>query len=342
MSLSSTGEQSARRRTLLIWGGIGALLLAAFGASVGIMAREVYSPQAFVREYLDALARHDVSAALAMPGVSLSSTDEPGTGTAALLQADALGAISDVAVVSDVQIAPDRYRLVFSYTLVGSDRHVSDARSEFDVVRTGSSALVFSTWAFAKSPIAQATITVAHASSFTSGTAEVESGDPTAFHASGQYEVLVPGMYVLSHSGDFLGAKSIGMAATAPLSSISAIVDVQPKLALVDAVQNSVNAFLDQCVTQQVLYPPGCPFGLAVDNRITGAPTWTMEKYPTVSLIAGQNAWVVPSSSGSAHITVGERSLYDGSDTTIDQSVPFTVTFTVTVNADGTVTFAQR
>ncbi|WP_378144163.1 hypothetical protein ACFJGV_11925 [Cnuibacter sp. UC19_7] len=342
MSLSSTGEQGARRRTLLIWGGIGALLLVAFSASVGAMARETYSPEAFVREYLDALARHDVDAALGMPGVVLTSSDEPGTGAASLLQADALGSLSDVSLVSDVEIAPDRYRLVFSYSLVGSDRHVTDGRSEFDVVRSGSSALVFPTWSFAKSPIASATVTVAHASTFTAGAAEIDTGDPSAFHASGSYEVLVPGMYVLSHSGDFLGAKSIGMAATAPLSSISAIVDVQPKLALVNAVQDSVNTFLDACATQTVLYPPGCPFGLAVDNRIIGSPQWSIEQYPTISIIAGQSSWVVPSNSGSAHVTVGERSLYDGSESTIDESVPFTVTFTLTVEPDGTVTFAQR
>jgi hypothetical protein len=321
---------------------MGALLLVAFGAAVGAMARETYSAESFVREYLDALARHDVDAALAMPGVVLTSSDEPGTGSAALLQAEAMGSLDDVSLVSDVQIAPDRYRLVFSYSLVGADRHLAEGRSEFDVVRTGSSAVVFPTWAFAKSPIASATVTVAHASSFTAGTAEIQTADPTAFHAAGAYEVLVPGMYVLSHRGDLLGAKSIGMAATAPLSSISAIVDVQPKLAFVDAVQHSVDAFLDGCAAQRMLYPAGCPFGYAVDDRITDDPTWSIEQYPTVSIIAGQSSWVVPASSASARVTVTERSLYDGAESAVDESVPFTVTFALTVEPDGSVAFAER
>jgi hypothetical protein len=342
MSSAAGEKRIALTRSVVIWAGLLILVIAALVSAIGILNRDVFSAQGFVRMYLDALSRHDVAAALATPGVVLPSADAPGTGASALVTPDALGDITDISLMSDTEIVPGRHRLVFSYELVGLDRHVSAGQSEFDVVHTGTITLLFPQWAFAKSPVAHATVTVAHAADFTAGSDEVAIGDPADFHASATYDVLVPSMYVLSHRSDYLGAKSVGLAATAPTSSISAIVDVQPTTTLLNAVQSKVNAFLDDCATKQALYPPGCPFGEDVTDRITNQPTWKIEAYPVVTILAGESQWIVPASSASAHLTVDVRSLFDGTVSTLDTTVPFTVTFSFTIAADGTVDFAAR
>jgi hypothetical protein len=342
MSSSDGDERTDLRRSIVIWVGLFLLIMAALFSAIGILNRELYSASAFVRIYLDAVAHHDVDAALATPGVALSTDDEPGTGAAALLTPDALGGLENVRQLSDTEIVPGRHRIVFGYTLTGLGQQHTKGQSEFDVVQTGTSWLIFPEWRFVRTPVATATVTVSHAGSFTAGRAVVETADPAAFHASQDYEVLVPNLYVLSHRSEYLGANPVALAATAPKSSVSAIVDVQPTTTFLAEVQSTVNAFLDECATQTVLYPPGCPFGQDVNDRIASDPAWSIESYPTLTILAGQDSWIVPNAAGAAHITVDIRSLFDGTVTTLDASVPYDVTFSLTIEPDGSVAFAPR
>lgn len=342
MSTADEDERTALHRSIVIWVGLFLLTVAALFSAIGILNRELYSASAFVRIYLDAVSHHDVDAALATPGVVLTTDDEPGSGSAALVTPDALGGIDDVEQLSDTEIAPGRHRIVYGYTLTGLGQHSTHGQSEFDVVQSGTGWLFFPEWRFVRSPVATATVTVSHASSFTVGRAEVDTADAAAFHASQDYEVLVPSLYVLSHASEYLGAYPIAMTATAPRSSVSAIVDVQPTTAFLDEVQTTVNRFLDDCAEETVLYPPGCPFGQDVNDRIASEPAWSIENYPTLTILAGQDSWIVPNSAGSAHITVDIRSLFDGTVTTLDASVPFDVTFSLTIQPDGSVQFAPR
>ncbi|MCS5717380.1 hypothetical protein N1027_04430 [Herbiconiux sp. CPCC 205763] len=342
MSTADGDERTALHRSVVIWVGLFLLIVAALFSAIGILNRELYSASAFVRIYLDAVAHHDVDAALATPGVDLGTDDAPGTGSAALVTPDALGGLHDVKQLSDTEMAPGRYRMVYGYTLSGLDQHRTYAQSEFDVVQTGTSWLFFPEWRFARSPVATATVTISHASTFTAGRAEVETADPAAFHASQDFQVLVPSLYVLSHASEYLGANPTAMAATAPKSSISAIVDVQPTTTFLDEVQTSVNGFLDDCAEQTALYPAGCPFGQDVNDRIASDPAWSIESYPTLTILAGQDNWIVPNAAGAARITVDIRSLFDGTVTSLDASVPFEVTFSLTIQPDGSVQFSPR
>lgn len=340
---ADAGARVALQRSVVIYVGLLLLSVAALVSAVGILNREIYSAPAFVRLYLDALARHDVTAALATPGVVLDTSDEPGEGAAALVSPDALGEIADIRLVSDTQLVEGRHRLVFSYTLSGrSGEQVVAGQSEFDVEKTGTSWLVFPQWAFVRSPTAQATVTVSHASTFTAGRTVVTAGPPEEFHAVGEYEVLVPSLTVLSHDSALLGAVPSKLAATKPLSAVGAIVEAKPKQVFLDAVQEAVDDFLDACAQEPLLYPPGCPFGFEVDDRIVSEPSWTMESYPALTILAGQDGWVVPNATGSARIAVDIRSLYDGTVTPRDQEVPFEVTFALTITPTGTIAFTPR
>jgi hypothetical protein len=342
MSTADGEKRTALHRSIVIWVGLFLLTVAALFSAIGILNRELYSASAFVRIYLDAISHHDVDAALATPGVVLSTDDEPGAGSAALVTPDALGGLDDVEQLSDTEMAPGRHRIVYGYTLSGLDQHSTRGQSEFDVVQSGTSWLFFPEWRFVRSPVATATVTVSHASSFTAGRTEVETADPAAFHASQDYEVLVPSLYVLSHASEYLGANSVAMAATAPKSTLSAIVDVQPTTTFLDEVQTTVNGFLDDCAEETALYPPGCPFGQDINDRIASDPAWSIESYPTLTILAGQDSWIVPNAPGSAHITVDIRSLFDGTVTTLDATVPFDVTFSLSILPDGSVAFAPR
>jgi hypothetical protein len=335
-------ERDALHRSVVIWVGLFVLTIAAFVSAVGILNRELFSATSFVRIYLDALADHDVPAVLATPGVALPSGDEAGTEAASLITPDALGGITGVHLVSDTEILPGRHRIVYSYTLTGSGGQQVDGQTEFEVVQTGTSWLLFPEWEFLRSPTARATVTVSHASTFTAGTVQVTAGDAGAFHASREYDVLVPSLLVLGHSSHYLGAYPTSVAATSTGSAVSAVVDVQPTTTFLDDVQKRVHGFLADCAAETLLYPPGCPFGLDVDDRIESEPTWSIETYPALTIIAGQDSWIVPNAAGDARVQVDIRSLFDGSVSTIDRSVPYDVTFALSIEADGSVQFAPR
>jgi hypothetical protein len=335
--------RTALQRSVVIYSGLLLLIVAAGFSAVGILNRELYSAPAFVRIYLEAVARHDVAAALDTPGVDRVAGDQPGTGTAALLTPDALGGLDDIALVSDVEIVPGRHRLVYSYTLTGDEAHIVRSQTEFDVSRTGTSWLLFPTWEFVRSPTATATVTVSHATSFTAGGTTVDVEEPASpFRGTGAYEVLVPSITMLSHDSTYLGARPVALTAAKTLGAVSAIVDVQPTTSFLAAVQQAVDGFLADCAEETLLYPPGCPFGLDVNDRIASEPQWTIESYPQLTILAGQENWVVPTAAASARIRVDIRSLFDGTVTTRDEVVPFDLTFTVTIEPDGTISFSPR
>ncbi|MFB2585024.1 hypothetical protein [Herbiconiux liukaitaii] len=345
MDPADVETRTALHRSIVIYTGLLLLTVAALFAAIGILNREVYSASAFVRMYLEALSDHDVDAALATPGVDLGTDDAPGTGEASLVDADALSRLDAIDEVSDTEILPGRHRIVYSYDLGAGSGDTAVAvpgQTEFDVVQTGTSWLFFPQWEFSRSPTAHAGITVSHAADITAGTAQVEIGAPGDFRASGEFEVLVPSLTMLSHRSTYLGAVPTRLTATTPSSSVSAIVDVQPTTLFLETVQKTVDQFLDDCADQPLLYPPGCPFGLDVNDRIASEPSWSIESYPVLTILAGQESWIVPNSTGSARVRVDIRSLFDGTVTTLDQVVPFDSTFSLTIDAEGAVVFGSR
>ena len=102
----------------------------------------------------------------------------------------------------------------------------------------------------------------------------------------------------------------------------------------VDEVQKQVDVFLDDCATQQVLFPTGCPFGQSIVNQVVSAPTWSMITYPSVAIEPGNDpgTWIVPVTQGAAHLTVDVRSLFDGSRSRFDDDVPFGLSWVMTIN----------
>ncbi|MDQ1582591.1 MAG: hypothetical protein QOF36_645 [Microbacteriaceae bacterium] len=330
-------------RIVLLWSIIGAVLLVAFGAAVGTVQRDVYSAGGLVSGYLDALARHDARAALALPGVDvtparLSAAGLPRDASRELLRGDILANLHGITISRDERLSDDRHRVTAEFQL-GS----TAGTTTFMVQQTGAMLGIFPTWRFAESPLAIAEITVLHGDSFeiaghTLNTRAGTPAQPATFTTRAAYLVFAPGAYGLSHNSTLLAARPVTTTVTNPGAITRAFVDVRPTAAFTARVQKQLNGFLDTCTSQHVLQPTGCPFGAQIDDRVQGTPNWRMVSYPPVTLTAGPDGWQMPGTQGVAHLTAEVQSLFDGAVSTNEQDEPFDVSLTsVVVLPDGAI-----
>ena len=317
------------RRAVVVWSLLAALLVGAFLGTVAALNQGTFSAHGFVRSYLDALAREDSRDALATPGVVL-----PEEGSRALLDARALPGITDVELVSDEPAGDGERAVTYAYTLPSGP-----ASTEFRVRETPAALGLFARWEFATSPVAVIDLELRHASTFTANGVSVSAtpGGETAAGAGSTYLVLAPASLALDHASEYLQAADAEVAVTEPGSVVPARVDAEPTDDLVASVRSEVEAYLTECTTQAVLYPSGCPFGKTIRDRITAPPVWSMTAMPEIALQPASDDpadldWVVPSTVGTAHIRVPVRSLYDGSVKDLDEDVPFSVSWRVSVD----------
>ncbi len=314
------------RREIIIWSIVAAAVVAAFGGTVLVLNSTLYSAGGFVRSYLDSLARHDVDGALQLAG-----TVAAGDASQKLLTADALGELSNLRLISDSTDAQGTHRVVYAFTADGKD-----GQSTFSVRPQGTLFGLFPTWRFETSPLAVLQISPLHGTSFTANGVAIEAGEQDV---PAPYLVFAPGTYELSSKSLYLEAKPVTVTASQPGAAVIAAVDLQPTDAFVAQVQKELNKYLDDCATQEVLLPTGCPFGEQIANRIVGTPKWSIAHYPVVRLQPGiqPGSWLMPPTDAAAHLVVEIRSLFDGSLTTFDEDVPFSSSYVVTFLANDEV-----
>lgn len=319
---------------------IAALLFGAFFAAIGSLNRDLYSAGGFVRQYLEALARRDTTSALQLPGAELTDAALRAAGLpqnlpATLLRPSVLGELTDIRLAGDTETAPGRHVVVYDFRVGG----VAESMS-FDVARTGKFAGFFDSWTFATSPIAVLQVTVLHEATFTVNgltldtRAHAEPDAPASFSNQAAYLAFAPAAYSIGHSSALLGAES----RTVPVLKSGATdvtVDAVPNERFLAQVQTELNRFLDACATQDVLKPSDCPFGIEINDRIEGAPDWSIVDYPVVALTAAAATFDMPETSGLSRIVVEVQSLFDGDVETRDETVPFSVALRVTVQPDG-------
>jgi hypothetical protein len=336
MPSPAVDARGALRRAVVTWSLLAALLVGAFLGTVASVNRTVFSAHGFVQAYLGALAREDSADALATPGVVL-----PDEGSRALLDGRAMPGLADVELVSDEPASGDpaaaragERAVTYAYTLPSGP-----ASTEFRVRPLPATLGLFARWEFATSPVAAVDLDLRHAATFTANGLAVSAtpGGDAAEGAGSTYLVLAPSALALDHASSFLEAEEVEVAVTEPGSVVPARVDAEPTAELVASVQGEVEAHLTACTTQAVLFPSGCPFGKPIRDRITAPPVWTMTAMPEVALRPASDDpadldWVVPSTVGTAHIEVPVRSLYDGTVTELDEDVPFSVSWRVSVD----------
>lgn len=319
------------RSFLTRWLVLAGLVVAAFAGTVATLDLTLYSASGFVSSYLHALARHDVDAALRMPGVDINHD-----GSKALLTREATADLDDIASVSDVDGGEGMHTVTYRYAF-GS----TTGRTAFTVERDGSRFGLFPAWRFVDSPVSTVAVTPLHDSAFTANGVDVVSkGGPDAEE---DYLVLTPSRVTLSHTSEYLTAEPHSVLIDQVDAAVPAQVDVQANTAFVSAVQKELNAFLAKCVKQKVLLPTDCPMGKQFSDRIQDAPTWSMVTYPVVTIVPGSDGgWLVPRTEAIAHLTVTVKSIFDGSVSVFDQDVRFSVSYTIAFGANGPVITATQ
>jgi hypothetical protein len=315
-------------RVVTTWLVLFGLLIAAFTGTVLILNSTLYSAGGFAGSYLSALARHDVAAAIELAGPDSAA----GSSTAAkdLLDPRALGELDDIRLVSDIDQGGGVHRVNYSYTFGSGSSHTTSFTVKYAGTRFG----LFSTWRFATSPLSVLSITPKHEASFTVNGFQVASTGPSV--AKG-FLALTPERYLLGHTSSYFTAVSIPVPLVKAGGTSAAAVDIRANSAFTAQVQKQLDSYLKECATQQVLLPTGCPFGKQIADQIDGVPAWSMSTNPVVRIVPGNvpGTWSVPEVPAAAHLTVRVRSLFDGSVSTVDEDVPFTVGYLITFKPDG-------
>lgn len=307
----------------LIGGGVAVLGL--IGTVIGLNLT-LYSPSGFVDRYLSAIDRRDLASALEMPGVEVPT-----------------GASTDL-LTRQGTVPVDSARVVDTVETGG----VTSVRVEWaDQGRTGVLDLavepapptlgLFNGWRFATSPLAAVPISVSGSPEVRANGVALEARSAGDGVASVTAAALAPSRLTLDLDTRLVAAAPVTTVAGS--GDAPATVEGQATPEFIDSVQRELNAFLDQCATQQVLQPAGCPFGTFLQDRLVAPPTWAMVDYPQVSLRPQPTVgtWAMPSTPGSARITGEVLSLFDGSRSDLDETVPFTVRYDIEIDADGNV-----
>ena len=307
------------RREIITWSVIAAVILGGFGITVLALNNTIYSASGFVNSYLDALSRKDAAGALEIIGGIPDDAD----GVDTLLRRSVMPDLTDVTVVSDEEIENRVHRVTVSYEVDGTA-----GTTTFGVVSTGRAFGLFPEWSFTDGPLSTVYVTVVGDARFTANGLDLVT--PTPDDPQG-YLTFTPSSVVLSHATTFLDAPPITVPVREPAASIPTAVVVQPNAHMIELVQADVNDSLDTCATQEILMPTGCPFGQSMSNRIASTPVWSISQYPEVSIRMGEQSgeWVVPTTPGNAHLLVDVRSLFDGTISTFDEDVPFTVSYAI-------------
>lgn len=306
-----------RRRWTLVF----IALALAFAATIVVLNSTLYSAKGFVGAYLDALARHDANGALGMAGVRPEANAND-----ALLRPQTLGDIGTVDFVSDTDAGGGTHSVVYA---------VGGTPITFEVRYTGMRLGLISTWSFSTSPTAVLEVTPVSTASFdANGVTLTGQNGPSV---ESPFSVMVPSVLALSHSSVYLEAAAETVRVTVPGTVATASVTPKPSARFVSTVQKELDRVLDECATQQVLQPTGCPFGERIENRVVGTPKWSIAAYPKVTIVpaSAPETWEVPSTPGTAHLTVEVQSLFDGTLSTYDQDSAFTVGYVITFTSGG-------
>jgi hypothetical protein len=325
-----------RRRTVT-WLVLFGLLVAAFAGTVLVLNATLYSASGYVRSYLDALARHDVDAAVGLATDGTPPTRAMSEASDDLLDPRALGELTDIHLLKDDDLGDGRHRVSYGYSASGTRGSTS-----FTVEHTGARLGFFSDWRFVASPLGVLTVTPKHDGDFTVNALSLSSAKGA--NSPRDYRALTPGRYLLGHESSYFAAKPVPVLIERAGGRTEATVDIQANAKFVGAVQKELNAYLLKCTKQEVLLPTDCPFGQEIGDRIVDTPRWSMTRYPPVTIVPGETGgtWAMPRTAGAAHLRVQVKSIFDGSVSVFDRDVPFTVSYLITFLPDGTLNIAGQ
>lgn len=331
-SVGEEGRGPVLLRVALFWGAAALLVVVGFVVTVVALNATLYSASGFAKGFVAAVDRGDVSSALALAGI------EPGDSAGdALLTVPSRGGVESVHALDDVDLGDGVHAVTLAYRIDGEA-----AQSQFVLQQTRDRFGVFRAWRFADPPVASLDVTPQNDPRFrVDGRAVTAQQEDVAT----RYTVLAPSTFEVDHDSTWLEADARRVVVPSVGGTVAATVDVRAKDSFVETVQDDLDRFLDeQCLPQQVLLPAGCPFGRQVDDRLLSDPVWTMTTHPEVEIAPapGEGQWQVPAVPGVAHVALEAQRLFDGSRYAVDEDVPFTVSYLITIAPDDGITIEAR
>lgn len=307
-------------RIVLGWVGAAAVLVGAIAGGVLVANATAFSASAFVRDYLGALAEGRVEEVLALPGVDADGLDDR------LLDPRSYAGVQAEVVSDDVRA--DVHRVHVRLGVEGAQ-----GEAVLQVERVGTRFGLFPEWGFAVSPVTPLTVVPSGDTRFTVGSLPLEAsgGDAVTFAA------LTPARYTVAHASEFLSASPVTVVAAGAPREVA--LDIRPSEVFVAAVQEAVEADLTACTEQRILFPSGCPFGFAIENRVASEPRWTIAGMPDATVAPSDRVgtWAVPGAEGVAHLSVEVQSLFDGTISTLEKDVPFSAAYRIAFDGDRVV-----
>ena len=306
----------------MLWGGIVAASVAIAGLSIAAAVADATSPERAVRDYLAALASDDLATAAALAGLDAADLDRLG----GMPLGDA--GTADVAEVVDVVDLGPRTRIV---TARFGERGVDVVPVTFELEAAPFGP--FTRWVLSEPPLAEVAVAADRHDEV------VVNGVPrSADHAGGAVTVVgfIPARLEAGIANPFLDGAPVRARVGTASAAGALVVEVAPSSRLQRAVEREVEAFLADCVAQRVLQPAGCPFGIAVPDRLLEPPQWRVSVPPVVSLVQGASAseWAIE---GGVTVRVALRvqRLIDGVVEDRDEAAVAVVHGTVALDDEG-------
>ncbi len=284
---------------------LGVALLAGFYGLVIAMNFTVFSPQATVERYLDAL--HDGRTADAVKLVWPNGLDGE------------LVSLSDDSALRPTLSAFTNTTTANGLTTVTADVLLLDDTVSVEfVLKRAPSWSPIQSWEFAAAPTAIVTIEA-------KPTAE---GSLNGTPQSDSRYVLVPSAVVVGSASPWFTVTPIPVPVA--LRGVEFVVptDFTPTDKLVAELDDVVRDYLDACVAATTLAPTECPFAAMTFDRVAAGPVWSMESYPEIYITADGNDWVLEGS-GTVRLSVSLINYANEATVPFDEPVPFTVRATL-------------
>lgn len=336
---TARGSSSRLRRDLAWLGLVGVVLLLATFAGSASLYQQFYSPSAFVERYLTLLADGRASDALHVPGVALTSEDMMHAGIDASAS-DALLRNTALAPLRDIEVVEEHTDGDVTFVTVSYVAGIHHGTTTFHVERDGRLGIA-PAWRFAQSPLAVIELTVRGSDQFVVNGFPLDRRQVAALGVeSSPLEsvpllVFSPGLYTVSVDTAIAKTSGVSVLADAPMVSTRVDIQAHATAEFVSVVQDRVEDFLLACAEQKVLQPTACPFGYLEPNRIVGEPSWSIKTMPVIAVVPDGADWRIRPAEAVAELQVEVQTIYDGTVEQTVTDVPFTVTGSIAILADG-------
>ncbi len=284
---------------------LGVALLAVFYGLVLVLNVTVFSAQATVERYLDALhdGRTGDAIELVWPDgnegalVALSNDPALRPTLSAITQTETLDGITTV--TADVLLLGDTVSVDF-------------------VLKRGQSWSPLNSWEFAAAPTAVVTVEASPDG----------EGSLNGTRQSDSRRVLIPSAVVVGSASPWFDADNVPIPVS--IRGVEFIVPAvfEPTSRLVDEMDAVVREYLDACATKTRLAPPECPFGALTFERVAAGPTWSITSYPEISITPDGNRWLV-TGSGTALLDVSLVDYATEKTSDYEEDIPFTIRGTI-------------